>query len=43
MSKLDDYFVYVNDREDDYRFGKADKMEIREVTNFDCGDYRVRP
>jgi len=41
--KLEDYWVYVNDREDQYRFGKADKMEIREVTNFDCGDYRVRP
>jgi len=41
--ELEDYFVYVNDREDQYRFGKADKMEIREVTNFDCGDYSVRP
>jgi len=41
--ELEGYWVYVNDFKDDYRFGKADKMEIRELSNFDCGDYRVRP
>jgi hypothetical protein len=39
---LTGYWVYVNDLEDEYRFGKADKPELRELTNFDCGDYRIK-
>jgi len=41
--RLTGYWVYVNDQKDEYRFGKADKPELREVLNFDCGEYRIRP
>ncbi|MGQ0792132.1 MAG: hypothetical protein ACT4NJ_07940 [Nitrosopumilaceae archaeon] len=39
---LTGYWVYVNTLEDEYRFGKSDKPELREVSDFKCGDYGVK-
>lgn len=40
---IESYFVYVNDSKGDYRFSKdkTDRMEIRDVTKFDCMGFSI--
>ncbi len=36
-----DYAVYVNDEEDEYRFGDKDKAEIRDVLVIECAGFSL--
>ena len=37
-----DYSTYVDSNKDTYRYGKSDKMEIREVTVFSCIGFTLK-